>query len=310
MVVTGMKVSSLLVVFVVLLSAPAFGERLPSIRAELEADGPASHVRLHRSVNSEPETLLEQAWFDRDGRVTERVAYDEDGEFGRRIGFTYNDDGDLSGWESRDADGELQWRYVYLYDEERRVTQEISYDSHGNMEGTELYSYDDDQLVEEAAYSGDGLPQWRKTYDHDEQSGLVEWAVYFEDGRLLKRGTKFSNPIGRIVRERLRDELEDTFEEIAYSYDHEGRVTRARVNDADGRLRRVLEYEYDEYDNVTRELERDPAGNTVREKRVRYRYDERGNWTERIKTETQQDPQGTETREETRFRREIEYHDE
>ncbi len=302
-----MRISALLF-FVLLLTVPAFGERLPNIRTELEADGPASHVRLYRSADSEPETLLEQAWFDRDGRVTERVAYDEGGEFNRRIHFSYNDEGDLSGWESRDVDGELQWRYVYLYDEERRVTQEVSYDSSGQIESTELYSYDEDQLVEEAAYSGDGLPKWRKTYDHDEQSGAVDWAVYFEDGRLLKRGTEYLNPVGRIVRERLRDELEDTFEEIAYSYDREGRVRRARVNDADGRLRRVMEYEYDEHGNVTRELERNPDGETVHERRVSYRYDERGNWIERFETETQQDRGGSETRHTTRFRREIEYH--
>ncbi len=302
------KIPAVLVGLVIAVS-PVFAELGLSIRSELKAEGCPSYVRLYRKIDSEPEVLLEQAWFDSDGRITERVAYDEDGGFGRRIRFTYNDAGDLTGWDSRDSAGRLQWRYAYLYDEDRRITQEISYDSRGNMEGTELYSYDDDQLVEEAAYTGEGLPQWRKIYEHDEKGERVEWAIYFEDGRLLKRGTKFNNPLGRVVRERLRDEVEDTFEEIAYSYDFEGRVTRVRVTDAHGDLRRTHEYEYDKHGNVILERERDLEGDTVHEVHTRYRYDHHANWIKRVIAEKRIDAAGNETMNEMRYRREIEYHD-
>ncbi len=307
MVTTRMRLAGVLLTLV--MTAPvALAEVTPQVRSELKAEAGASHVRLFRSETSEEERLLEQGFFDPSGRITERVLYTEDGEFSRRIRFTYNDAGDLSGWESRDADGELQWRYVYVYDDDHRVTQEISYDAHGNIEGTELYSYDDDQLVEEAAYTGEGLPQWRKVYEHDEHSGEIEWAVYFEDGRLLKQGTKFSNPVGRVVREQMRDEVDETFEEVAYSYDAEGRVVRARVNDSEGDLRRVHEYEYDDHGNLILEKERDIPGDSVDKTRNDYRYDQHGNWIELVRTETRIDSEGNETVDEVRFRREIEYH--
>jgi YD repeat-containing protein len=127
------------------------------------------------------------------------------------------------------------------------------------------------------------------------------------EGRVLRRVTFHRDPSGRLLREEIRlgevGLVPELFEPgqvltaTTYDYDAAGRVVERRMQLADIAEHRTT-WRYDAHDNRveesneenSRELQVDEQGNRTevsqdshrRDLRFVYRYDDRGNWTERV----------------------------
>ncbi len=265
---------------------------------EVVVDSPLRRPRM---------VLRERLWFSGEGRVHRRKTFDGSGELLLDTAYRYNGGGSLEKIAARNEAGEIQWTHEYRR-EGSVLVQESHFGPDGTLEYTELYDYDmEDNLVEQARYTGGGIPQWRTVYDYDAQRRETTWTMYYSDGRIMKQGVEERNSQGDVVREVLRDEVEQTFQEVRLRYDGQGRVTERRTYNAEGVLQTVERLRYNEQNNVVEELVERFDGTLIRQKVNDYRYDDFGNWIEKSTVERERPEFGPVLVNETRRIRTFRY---
>lgn len=251
--------------------------------------------------------LRERMVFSDEGRLRRRNAFDQSGQLLVTTAYRYGAGGHVSEVIARDGAGELQWSHEYRHENDT-VLQESHFGPDGSLEFTELYDYDDDgNLIERARYAGGGIPQWRTVYEYNGRENRTTWTMYYSDGRVLRQGVEERNREGLIVREVLRDEVDESFREVHFRYDDTGRVRERRTADANGVLQTVQRLRYDGHDNVIEEVVERFDGTVVRHSTIDYRYDRNGNWIERLTVEREQPEFGPVLETETRQVRTIRY---
>ena len=168
--------------------------------------------------------------YDGEGRPTEEVTYDENGEETYRIAQEYDRDGNLIAREIY-RNGELAGRDEYDYDGEGRRVAGRDFDDDGTLDSETTYTVPD--LEYETVEYDDGEIESRSVVVRGEH-GVVSAETYLPDGT-LESATYFAyDEAGRIVRR-----------EDAFSYDVMGE-TRTGSSVA------VYEYEFDEVGNWIR----------------------------------------------------------
>ena len=250
------------------------------VRRGLEVVGKPDSLELYDVDKGQ--VLRESAAYDEQGRIRRRTSFDHTGSFQTRTAYRHNDDGSLSAVTAYDEYDKQLWRHDYRYDG-TELQQEIYYNSGGNVEYTELYRYDGNgELIERARYSATGLPQWRTVYEHEPDEHRTVRTVYYGDGRIIRQGVEEYDSEGRKVREIRRDEVEETYEEVHFSYDYRGRLAVERISDAGGVLHSVRRLRYDEHDNVVEDVVETFDGTITRRTSYDYRYDRNDNWIARV----------------------------
>ncbi|TVQ38429.1 MAG: hypothetical protein EA384_09435 [Spirochaetaceae bacterium] len=277
----------ILLVLVLVLTSVQLHAEGDYVRRGLEVHGTPHALRLYDAHNSP--VLREQVSFDPQGRIRSRVSYAENGEFRLQTRYERGAAGNLKTVHAYNRSGALQWRHKYRY-QDSRVQQKLFFNAAGELEYTDLYRYDrDDNLIEQARYAAGGVPRWRTHYDYEDRNGgqgrRVQWTVYYSDGRIIRQGVEKYDEEGRVTREVRRDEVEQTYEEVHYEYDYRGRLVAERTIDARGALESVRRLRYDHRDSIVEEIVSRFDGTVRRRVSYEYRYDEHGNWVERITVE-------------------------
>lgn len=304
-----MKPVMLCLLLIALVSGPVSAHRdRPVISATMR--GLPREVELfdeHGEGSQSLQILRERLVFNGDGRIRQRETYDGGGRLLFNIAYHYRSSGPLRKMIARDEAGEIQWTQEFRHRNDT-LLQESLFGSDGTLEFTELYEYDaDGKLVEQARYTGGGIPQWRTVYEYDTESRKTTWTMQYSDGRVLKQGVEERNSEGLIAREILRDEVEQTFQEVQIRYDNRGRVTERRISDAEGVLQAVERLRYDGRDNIVEEVVERFDGTLIRHTVNDYRYDRHGNWIERVTMERERPEFGPMLETERRQVRTIRY---
>lgn len=266
--------------------ASASSQDFPAeIPTELEVEGDVRSIEVSRRRNARDEPVpVATAEFNRYGRIVAQDSYSE-GEFQWSSRFEYDESRRLVGWISEDENESIQWEYSYVYSDHGFLEREVSYDSSGEIDSMHTYEYDSGRLLEEAVYGGSGSLQWSRQFYYDDDLTEREWRLIYPDGGVVKVSRQYLDRFGRIVREVHHDGTEQDTEVIRHDYDRVGRRVRTRVESPEEELVRSTERSFNEYGNLAQVIRTEENTDTRTERTLKYRYDDQGNWVERLETE-------------------------
>lgn len=203
---------------------------------------------------------LDSLTFNRDGRLVQRVVYDDYGFLVGTEGYSHNTDGDTVQTELTNEKGSLEEKRVYNY-QKGKLKEILTYDANGSLTLKEVYQYDAAGHLIEQRYFASGKSIGRTLFQTDDAGHAVD-ASFF-----LANGTKAVAPIGPCF----------NVHRVAYSYDTRGRVIEEVAYKPDGSEKRKSMFLYDEKDRVAEEKRIDYYSTL---KFVhQYDDDEKGSWT-------------------------------
>lgn len=169
-----------------------------------------------------------EQFFDDNGKLTELLSYDENGNL-NHTGIYINDErGNRIEHFLKRADGEISFRQFFKYDSRNNL---IEYETKYKNEESNIkhiYSYDENNLkTEYSIYNGKGNKTGSHTIKYNEKGHNIEEKVFLSDGRLV-----------------------NTFI-TDYEYDAEGNVIHQLRTVPPGGFHpfHTYEYEYDHHNN-------------------------------------------------------------
>lgn len=207
---------------------------------------------------------------------------------------------------------------IYRKDNKGNKIEENRYNSNGELFEKQVYVYDErDILIEDNIYRSDGKLSFKTIYKSDHKNNIVEEDVYNSKGKLksktINRYDKNRNKIEMILSKEndedygfkssykfdennymieeatysLKDKLKYKF---TYKLDKSGNVIEENSYDSNNELQGTSISKYDKYGNeeerqykAIKEVDNykgEPNGTTNR--KYKYKYDENGNWIEKI----------------------------
>lgn len=213
------------------------------------------------SAKNDLETLnlKEKVW-----KVKEYVYYgkEEFGEYktgskayGHKL-FEFNEDGNISVFQSLENDGDVYYQEDYIYGNEG-VYSQIRHLEDGDLTGKTVTSIEEGKIIREEYFDEDGelYSETKYTYDGDNI-----------DTRFYKRkGTK-------------------TWSILEYEYSS-GKITRQVLKDSNDLALRIYSFERNKYGDPIKEsteIPKDTGEATVYFDTYEYEYDEKGNWIKKL----------------------------
>lgn len=222
--------------------------------------------------------------YDEEGKIAEE--YDAEGNLyvnplEEKI---FDDDGNLTEYNYYDSDGSLVWREAYEYDGDGKQIAHRTYDGEGILSLEQVMTYDEAgvlQKTEEVSYdSSTGEFQYASVFEWDSFGNNTKATVCDEDGNVNTVAVREYQAIGN----KWYMTLELTYDGAGVlqsrqesTYDGAGNTTSALFYDADGTLSSGTESTYDEAGNVIERITRYKFFPTTREV---YVYDEQNHVTE------------------------------
>lgn len=274
-----------------------------------------------------------QKKYDENKNMVEKNSYFSDGSLDYKWTYEYDKSGNMV--EENDyPEGVLITRYAYQYDDAGNMTEESDFDSNGKLFDKYSYKYDGKNLIEEINYDSDGSVIFRSAYKYDKSGNLIEKNEYNSKGGLSDTSTYAYDDKDNMTK---KGGTSSNACRWTYSYDKDGNMFEKFRYDCDDRLREkftysknVIEriqtdYEMNQHrlpDDEVRERTKEiittnDNGNIIERKEYtfegrficyltrtttyEYKYDEKGNWIERIQSENDTPQYITE--------REYEYYD-
>ncbi len=218
-------------------------------------------------------------------------------------------------------------RYSCVYDSRNRRVSMSEYDEKGNLVAKSFYHYDEkDNLTESTRYynvepNAEFYPKYKQKPEPVADDENVEWLFaakvnywFDSDNRMVEqfkhrvghdtvdvRTLYGYDAAGNITEEReFRDSL--LFLRKTWSFDEKGNKVESCVY-ADSTLKSRETWGYDDYGNILEWASFDKEGVRIAKSSIEYRYDSKGNWTEKQYSDC------SETEGECLLLREIEYYD-
>ena len=232
-------------------------------RSILDLRGPVSSLSIFRASlekkgkewEPQEETRVSVEQFDRQGNLTERLAYNADGSLHERAVFSYNTEENAREEQRFDAGSRLLQRIVSVYDGQGRIAE------------SRLYSAN--VLTERVAFQRD--PRGKEIASH----------TYQPQGELKGR-TSTSYDDKKNIEQQLWHDADDVLrKKMDYHRDFQGTlVTRvAFVYSANAQLRERTDVHFNNNGDPTEQIVYEDDGRTQQREMFSYRYDAFGNWT-------------------------------
>jgi len=204
--------------------------------------------------------------FDAKGESTEYTKFGDFYEETVKFENKYDSQNRLTEKDCFNSNGDLAWKRVNKYDNEK-ITQTIYYNEDGILSEKYLYKYDDNtKKCETWQYDGNGdlIYKWV----HDKNGNLLEEYDYFSTGDVSKKTEYEYDNSGTLNRTLIY--------ELLYSlYGSEKFEEEYLYNDkADIIVLKSYDYSYDDDYN--------PVTTQKIEYTYKYKYDNKGNWIEKI----------------------------
>lgn len=220
------------------------------------------------------------------------------------------------------------WRYSYVYDSRNRKVCMSEFDDKEQLVAKSFYHYDDkDNMTELTRYynveqNADFYPKYKQTPEPVVDDENVEWLfaakvnfLFDSDNRMVEQfkhkvghdtvdvRTLYSyDAAGHKTEEReFRDSL--LFLRKTWSFDGKGDMVESCVY-SDSTLKSRETWGYDDYGNILEWASFDEGGVRMAKRSIGYRYDSKGNWTEKQYSDC------SEADGECLLLREIDYYDE
>jgi YD repeat-containing protein len=170
--------------------------------------------------------------------------------------------------------------YNYKYDENGRLIKRMNFDRLDRK-----YEYDDSGYqLKELMFDSEGLMgSW--SYKYDINGNRIERTGYLGES-FVERWIKLYDQDNRKIKEYMVDEEPDsipTYQVITFEYDPKGRLTKILTTDPETNVQAISTFKYDENDNLIEHFSKNDFQRGLEElKTLKYQYDTKGNWTQRI----------------------------
>lgn len=258
-----------------------------------------------------------QRKYDVNKNIVEKNRYNADGSLDYKWTYKYDDAGNMV--EENDyPDGSLFTKYSYKYDDAGNVAEEEDYDADGKLFDRYSYKYEGNRMVEEINYATDGSVYSKSTYKYDKSGNMIEKNEYNSKGKLNSTSTFSFDSRDNIIKKGGTSAYANRW---AYIYDDDGNIVEMDKYDFDNKLREKCKYSHNTVEKIVIDYEtdnhglpddnspmkakeiiiKDDNGNVIerneytfqggfisylsRSNTYKYKFDDRGNWIERIQSE-------------------------
>lgn len=221
--------------------------------------------------------------FDLKGRVLAEKTFTEAGEVEFREGMRWDQEGKLSEIRRLNPEGELLEHTKFKYSDNGRLVEKLNLDSIGKTIGWNTYAFDlEGRKVRESNYDVNGQQKSSLETRYGKETGVYEQYTYSTENALKEKSKCFLGSNGKLKERVILDHRGWTVEKIEYHYDTHNRLSRLKKYDEGGDLKYKWVKSYDAFGNLI-ELKTYIKGIYLSsEKQFEYKYDDSGNWTQKI----------------------------
>lgn len=198
--------------------------------------------------------------FDEHGYKAENNTYNKVGNLSQKVIYKYDDKGKRLSRDLYNAYGKLQMKFLYVYDNKGAKTAYNSYSPTGELNDSYLYKNDDKgRMIEEVWIKKDKSFGSKYTYEYDKMGKLAKMCQYTASETQVDNCT-------------------------SYKYDKNGRISEIEIYNSNNSLSRRSVITYDEKGNEKEIKYYDGKGTFLEERSYTYKFDNNGNWIERIES--------------------------
>ena len=174
-------------------------------------------------------------------------------------------------------------RKEYVYDEVENCVELLSYNPSNEVEERGVFVYEKGILREELYYNAKNELFSKLEYTFDENGNLTKLSEYDPKGILEESHTsKFKDGLEQERYTYYYDENNILVTKYEYVYDKNRNLIEGLLYDNAKNLLGRWVYAYDEFQNLISEESIDAEEVLVEKRTYTYKYDEKGNWVERI----------------------------
>jgi YD repeat-containing protein len=213
-----------------------------------------------------------------DGVIVRRI-YDSTGEFLWEAFFEYEGERLV---RIRAVDSGERWRLAFEYDAEGRLIRERYFAGDRAPERTIVYRYGR-QMTEVISYRPDGSVDWRRIDVPGDAEGERRKTFFYGDGTRFKTIIYILDQDGLAIAERHLDEVGATYERVERSHTDSQRVEESIWNGTNALVRHTV-WEYDNGGRLVARMVRIPEDGREERLLINYRFNDRGDWIERLET--------------------------
>lgn len=198
--------------------------------------------------------------FDEHGYKAENNTYNKVGNLSQKVIYKYDDKGKRLSRDLYNAYGKLQMKFLYVYDNKGAKIAYNSYSPTGELNDSYLYKNDDKgRMIEEVWIKKDKSFGSKYTYEYDKMGKVAKMCQYTASEKQVDNCT-------------------------SYKYDKNGRISEIEIYNSNNSLSRRSVITYDEKGNEKEIKYYDGKGTFLEERSYTYKFDNNGNWIERIES--------------------------
>ena len=196
--------------------------------------------------------------FDEQGFKKENNTYNKLGQLNQKVIYKYDDKGKRTSRDLYNSYGKLQMKFLYVYDNKGFKTAYNSYSPTGELNDSYLYKNDiKGRMIEEIWIKKDKSFGSKYTYEYDKLGKLSKMCQY----------TNSENQVDNCT---------------TYNYDKLGRISEMEIFGSNNAPTRRTVITYDDKGNEKEIKYYDGKGTFLEERNYEYKFDDKGNWVERI----------------------------
>ncbi|MCS5420653.1 MULTISPECIES: hypothetical protein [Psychrilyobacter] len=185
----------------------------------------------------------------------------------------------------RDSYDRIQRKTLYKYNDEGKLIQTSDFDSRVEFAGKTIYTRDDKgNLIEASDFNSKGEFIGKIIYTRDSKGNAVETNSYNSMGSLNSKFKFEYDKKGRVLESIYYGSDGELRDKTYFKYDGKGRVIEVKLITEDSIFIKNFKYENKEKDDVTLMIQYE-GYLTMSKTRYMYKYDENGNWIQKISIE-------------------------
>lgn len=184
-----------------------------------------------------------------------------------------------------DSYGQIQRKRLYKYNDSGKLIEVRNFNSKDEFRGKTIYRIDDKgNLIETSDFNAEGQFMGKIIYTRDDKGNAVETNSYDSMGSLNSKFKFKYDRKGRVLESIYYGHGGELEEETYIKYDGKGKKTEVKVITEGSVIIKNLKYENKEKDELTAMIKFENY--LIMSKTIyKYKYDENGNWIEKISIE-------------------------
>ena len=158
-----------------------------------------------------------------EGKLLEKVMYNEDGEVAERTTYEYDESGRLKFHYLHYVDGSKD-TVTYTYNSSNELIGTITTDEEGVIDIVEKYEYSEGNRISEKVFNNEDELIEERSYEYDDQGNVIvstSWSE--EDGHRIKIENDFDDK-GKLIASRTYNENGDMIAREEITLDDEGHI--------------------------------------------------------------------------------------